>query len=265
VIYGFFIIDKKRGTSLVSRKYADFGINVEILPSFVSALWIFSEKELLKKGEVNEERLAGYKWIYSALGDILFLIIADPSDRTSWLKSNIELIKTEFLRKYPELAENQSKLEEWTLTPSKWTEFEKIVDEYLNIWTKIERNTEIAKIYDIVEIYQKIMSPLFNSLPEEVKVEFMKRYTQLVKKLDPTFNAHNFDFLLLQLDRFSYRRVKTFLKKTLFILVSIFNESLPEETRFEVLKRHIYPIVKSELKRLSTYKLFESLIPLLLP
>ena len=86
MIYGFFIIDKKRGTSLVSRKYADFGINVEILPSFVSALWIFSEKELLKKGEVNEERLAGYKWIYSALGDILFLIIADPSDRTSWLK-----------------------------------------------------------------------------------------------------------------------------------------------------------------------------------
>lgn len=265
MIYGFFIIDKKRGVALISRKYKDFGMNEELLPSFVSALWIFSEKELLKKGDVNEERLSGYKWIYTAHGDILFLIIADVSDRSSWLKSNIELIKTEFLKVYPELTTDQLILEEWSTTPSRWSKFEAIVDDYLNMWTQIERNTEIAKIYDVTEIYQKIMYPIYNALENSFRDKFIIQFQRLVKRLDPSMVPSNFDFLSLQLDRFSYRRIKKFLNSTLKILVSVFNECLTEDQRFELLRTKVYPILKNEVKRISTYKLFESLIPIVLP
>jgi len=268
MIYGFYIIDIKRGISLISRTYRKFISNEDILPSFISALWIFSESELSKRGEVNEERLGRYKWVYTADKSLIFLIIADLKDRGFWLKSNLKYLKEEFYKSFPD-AKEESTLEKWSMTPAKWKSFESVVDEYLKIWSTVERRTEMAKTYDITEVFQKIFYEFYSFSDDEVKKDFSNSLKEMLKTydlLEEGFKDEDMDIdkLPIILSDTSYRKAKTLLLELYKSFMEIILKKYPIEFVRASLRERVFPIIKKELKRLSTYRLIEHLLPYLL-
>ncbi|MHA1505667.1 MAG: hypothetical protein ACTSR0_00535 [Candidatus Asgardarchaeia archaeon] len=268
MIYGFYIIDIKRGIPLISRTYKKFVSNEDILPSFVSALWIFSESELSRRGEVNEERLGKYKWVYTADKSLIFLIIADLKDRGFWLKSNLKYLKEEFYKSFPE-AKDESILEKWSMTPARWKGFESVVDEYLKIWSTVERRTEMAKTYDITEVFQKIFYELYGFSDDELKKDFYDVLRETLKVYDLLSEGSedrdvNLDKLPMILSNTSYRKAKALLLELYKTFMEIILKKYPIEFVRESLRERVFPIIKKELKRLSTYRLIEHLLPYLL-
>jgi len=262
MIHGFFIIDKKSGIALISKLYTEIGVNPEILPSFVSALWLFSEKELTKKGKINEEKLAGYKWVYSAEGDLIFLLITDLSDRSSWLRFKLEHLKEEFFKMFPNAKENQREyLDKYVVVQKTWQPFGKVVDEALSDWGIAEKNIEMAKILDILDVYQKIITPLYMHLTDEGKQKVQELYRTLKDelKLDlaDEFNIEMHDQKIMEAP---YKKVKELFNMLLPEIINILIKDSSIEYARWLLRISVFPIIRSEMSRITIYRLTENIM-----
>lgn len=268
MIHGCMIIDKKRGIPLVKRFYSDIGTKTDLFSSFISAMWQFAEKEIgLKKG-LKILRMGGYKWTYLSYNDLLFVIISDPSERDSWVKAQLEYIKVEFFKAYPELEENANKiLQNWDGDLSQWKPFEGTIDELLLSWEKIPKVAASVRMMDVLEVFQKLVMAIFPNLSPWKKKEAIEYITELAKKekLDIIVTDIGVDLLSINPINSTYSKVKRVSKLIFGKLFDDYVESINNYDKLIAqLHSNIYPIIKEEWKRIRTYGLDKFLIPLIL-
>lgn len=268
MIHGCMIIDKKRGIPLVKRFYSDIGTKTDLFSSFISAMWQFAEKEIgLKKG-LKVLKMGGYKWTYLSHNNLLFVIISDPSERDSWVKAQLEYIKIEFFKLYPELEENADTiLENWDGDLTKWKAFEKTIDELLLSWEKIPKVASSVRTMDVLEVFQKLLMALFPRLSPWNKKDCIEYISELAEKekLDIIVTEIGIDLLSINPLNTSYGKVKRVSK---LIFKKIFDDYVESINNYEKLLKYLhsnlYPTIKEEWKRIRTYGLDKFLIPLIL-
>ena len=198
----------------------------------------------------------------------MFVIISDPSERDSWVKAQLEYIKTEFFKSYPELEENADRfLENWDGDLSQWKAFENTIDELLLSWEKIPKVASSVRTMDVLEVFQKLLMALFPKLSPWKKKECVEFISELAEKekLDIIVTDIGIDLLSINPLNTSYGKVKRVSKLIFKKLFDDYVESINNYDKLVVLLHSdIYPIVKEEWKRIRTYGLDKFLIPLIL-
>ena len=268
MIHGCMVIDKKRGIPLVKRFYSDIGTKTDLFSSFISAMWQFAEKEIgLKKG-LKILKMGGYKWTYLSHNDLLFVIISDPSERDSWAKAQLEYIKEELFKEYPDLEENaDSILQNWDGDLSQWKSFEGTIDELLLSWEKIPKVATSVRIMDVLEVFQKLIMAIFPNLSPWKKRETIDFISNIAnkEKLNLVVTDLGIDLLSINPLNSTYSKVKRVSKLIFRKLFDDYVESINNYDKLLIqLHSNIYPIIKDEWKRIRTYGLDKFLVPLIL-
>jgi len=278
VIYGVLILDKEKGTPLVKRFYEKLSFDLDLLPSFVSALWVFSDKGLstttnqredtmANNIKINEERAAGYRWVYLADRKLLFVFITDLKEKSSWLRNKLIFLREEFYNYFPELKNNPDRvLRLKGNILDFWEPFNSVLDEHIKAWSTVELVTRDAKIFDILEVYQQILPPLYALLDEKGRNMFMTKYEKLVEKYKIIINIRDnyFNLLGINVSNVSQSQVKKFLAALLEELMDIAKAELPEDQLIEYIRKEIFPAIRREINRISSYRLTKDIIPKIL-
>jgi len=257
------IINKESGISLIQKNFTDVNFKQELVPSFISAVWQFAETEVSKGKGIDEIDMGGYKWVYLADQNLLFVFVAEPSDRISWLKKQLAHIKNEFYKLYPELKENQKAvLQSWMGNREKWMAFENVVEDLVKSWDSAGKISIKARAIDILEVYEKIMNPLIFKLPETAQREFIEEVNKLAKSKKIDFNSSMplLDFIGLGLKGYGYMKIRNFIMDVFDTLFKILNKYFTREDLWRLLSREIYPTIVNEWKRIRTYGLDYNII-----
>lgn len=275
MIYGVLILDKDRGTALIKRFYQKLSFDLDLLPSFVSALWVFSDKGLADKSgrdmseniKISEERAAGYRWIYLADRKLLFVFITDFKEKSTWLRNKLIFLKEEFYNFFPELKNNPDRILRLKGNVMEfWEQFNAVLDEHIKAWSTVELVTKDAKIFDILEVYQQILPPLYVLLDEHGKNLFFTKYEKIVEKYNIVINIREnyFNLLGINVSNVSQNQVKRFLASLLDELVDIVKAEVSEDRLVAYFRKEIFPAIKREINRISAYRLTKDIIPRIL-
>lgn len=257
------IINKESGISLIQKNFTDVGFKQELVPSFISAVWQFAETEVSKGRGIDEIDMGGFKWVYLADQQLLFVFIAEPSDRISWLKKQLAHIKDEFYKLYPELKDNQQNvLQTWMGNREKWVAFENVLEDLVSSWEKAGRVSIKARAMDILEVYEKIISPLSYILPPDLRNIFLTKANDLAKKRRIEYQVSGVppDILGLGTTSYGYIKIRRYVMELFDMLFTILKNNVNQNKLREVLSEKVYPLIIKEWKRIRTYGLDYNII-----
>ncbi len=270
ILQDFWIVEKKSGRCLFNRSYGNTTTDPDLLTSFLSALYRFSEEVSTRHKGIESIEMGGLKWAYIDKDDFLFITAAEKEDETSDIRAQVNIIRINFLEKHPECKENFH--EKWDGNISKFDPFAAIIDELINSWKELEKVTNVAEMMDILEVYQQIFNRLSKVIPsiKKGKEKLDQKMLHLKEVLPLSFQNISYtesgwDLLTINVFQQDINDVelryglKTMLRYYLDILKDIFKDKITE-----IVRSLIFPYIRSDWNRISNLKLDQVFIELFL-
>ncbi len=256
---------------MFNKSYASVSTDPDLLTSFLSALYRFSEEVSTKQQGIESVEMGGLKWVYIDKDNLLYIAAADKTDKTSNLRSQVNVIRINFTDKFPECKDDEFS-EKWDGNITKFEVFSDKVDELKDHWKKLEKVTDAAEMMDILEVYQHI----FNSLSKIIHT-IKKGREQLDEKMihlkevlpksfqNAVYSDSGWDILTINVFQqdINEEELRTslisMLQYYIDILREIFKDKMPE-----IIRTLIFPYIRSDWKRISNLKLDKMFIDLFL-
>ncbi|MFX0139602.1 MAG: hypothetical protein ACFFDN_38535 [Candidatus Hodarchaeota archaeon] len=271
ILQEFWIVEKKSGRCMFNRSYSRVGTDPDLLTSFLSALYRFSEEVSTKQQGIESVEMGGLKWVYIDKDNLLYIAAADKEDKSSDLRAQVNVMRINFVEKFPESKEDDFS-ETWDGNITKFEVFTEKIDELTDHWKKLKKVTDAAAMMDILEVYQHIFNHLSKIIHtiKRGREQLDEKMFHLKEVLPQSFqNAVYSDtgWDLLTINVFQQdinelelrNSLKTMLTYYLDILQEIFKEKMPE-----IIRSLIFPYLRSDWGRISNLKLDKELIDLFL-
>ncbi|MHA1270533.1 MAG: hypothetical protein ACTSPY_12145 [Candidatus Helarchaeota archaeon] len=284
MIREIWIVEKLRGICLIHRSYSSLQTNPDLLSSFLSGLYAFSEVELSKHGRKGETEIigidsidmSGFRWKYLDKNGILYIIAADRNDKVDILEKQSQVIRRNFLHFFKYKDENEFR-EKWTGNISQFEgEFEDILDELVQNWDQIDNvNIIIAKKMDLLEIYQQFylaLGRILKFIPSEqtlakLKYKMLNVKNEKISKSLTNIEYHSktgWDITLLDPTQINIQELKDGLE----IMMKEFLDALKQLAGTKVVHRltrkFVFPIILNEFDRLKDLEIDEKILKIFL-
>ncbi|MHA1596898.1 MAG: hypothetical protein ACTSYT_02335 [Candidatus Asgardarchaeia archaeon] len=262
MIDAFLILDKETGEILFERVYHEGmreRLKTDQLSSIALSLRFMAQDRLRRK---NVIKVAGHKWAYYEWMSLVFVMISDYNEKNSWLKGKLLLLKKklqdifqEFLDSNPMMAYSLKVL---LLHPEINKTFSRVLDDTVDSWITAERMAEEAKSMDILEVFQQVISILYDELPEDRKREFRDSFLMILDKYKIRIDLRGDDFNIIDMKLYlnNHRKLRVFLSEVLFHLLTLVKENL-DAIRFKEVLYSVSIVVRKEIKRVNSYNLYK--------
>jgi hypothetical protein len=271
ILQEFWIVEKKSGRCMFNKSYASVSTDPDLLTSFLSALYRFSEEVSTKQQGIESVEMGGLKWVYIDKDNLLYIAAADKTDKSSDLRAQVNVIRINFTDKFTECKEDDFS-ERWDGNITKFEVFTDKVDELKDHWTKLEKVTDAAEMMDILEVYQHIFNR-FSKIIHTIKKgraqldEKMRHLKEVLPKSfqKAVYSDTGWDLLTINVfqqdinEQELRTNLETMLQYYLDILKEIFKERMPE-----IVRSLIFPYLRSDWSRISNLKLDKMFIDLFL-
>ncbi|MFX1294192.1 MAG: hypothetical protein ACFFD2_04960 [Promethearchaeota archaeon] len=271
MIRDIWIVEKKAGRCLFNKSYGDLDIDPDLLSSFLAGLNTFSESELRDTG-IESIEMGHMKWVYINWENRLLLVAAGEKNSDSLvLHHQLDIICKDFLNFF---SIDRDFFENFDGNVSIFPLFEPILDELINDWKKESKVVKIAKMMNLIGVYQQILhtfAKVLHTIKPEGKDELSLKMNKIKNKLPSLFqniSYGNKGWNLLPVDvttqecneNLLHDGLKYILKSFIFEMKAIFKEKL----FFEIAKKLIYPKLLSDWVRIRELKIDGFLLKLFL-
>ncbi|MHA1378863.1 MAG: hypothetical protein ACTSRG_10820 [Candidatus Helarchaeota archaeon] len=272
MLQDFWIVEKKSGRCLFNKSYGDTTTDPDLLTSFLSALYRFSEEVSTRHKGIESIEMGGLKWAYNDKDNLLFIVTAEKDDNTSDMRSQVNIMRINFLEQFPECAEeNFSETFDGNIT--RFDKFATIVDELIHSWRELEKVTNAAEMMDILEVYQQVFDRLSKIIPtiknkgrKKINDKMLHLKEVLPKSFENiSYSETGWDFLTINVFHQDINEeelrigLRAMLRYYFDILLDIFKEKMPE-----IIRSLLFPYLRSDWNRISKLKLDEIFIDLFL-
>ncbi|NVM02405.1 MAG: hypothetical protein HWN67_08710 [Candidatus Helarchaeota archaeon] len=271
ILQEFWIVEKKSGRCMFNRSYGDVATDPDLLTSFLSALYRFSEEVSTKQQGIESVEMGGLKWVYIDKDNLLYIAAAEKIDKTSNIRSQVNVVRINFTKKYPESKEDDFS-EKWDGNITKFEVFTEKIDELTDHWKKLEKVTDAAELMDILEVFQHIFNRLSKIIHtiKKGREQLDEKMRHLKEVLPESFQKISYsdsgwDLLTMNVfqrdinDQELIKGLSTMLKYYMDLLQEIFKEKMPQ-----IVRSLIFPYLRSDWGRISNLKLDKLLIDLFL-
>ncbi|MHA1382522.1 MAG: hypothetical protein ACTSR3_02070 [Candidatus Helarchaeota archaeon] len=272
IIQDFWIVEKKSGRCMFNRSYGNTTTDPDLLTSFLSALYRFSEEVSTRHKGIESIEMGGLKWAYIDKDNLLFIAAADKDDKTSDMRSQVNIIRINFIKEFPECNDEKFN-EKWDGNISRYDPFAETIDELINSWKELEKVTNAAEMMDILEVFQQIFTRLSKIIPT-IKKDGRKKLDEKMLHLkevlpksfeDITYSEAGWDLLTINvfhqdINEYELRiGLRAMLRYYLDILEDIFKDKMPQ-----IIRSLIFPYLRSDWNRISKLKLGDIFVDLFL-
>ena len=215
--------------------------------------------------------MGGLKWAYIDIDNFLFIAAADKDDDTSDIRAQVNIIRINFIKKYPECSDKDFN-DKWNGNISQYDSFADIMDELVTHWRELEKVTDAAKMMDILEVFQQIFNRLSKILPsiKKGRKNFDEKMLHLKQGLPKSFenvsySQSGWDLLTINVfhqdidENELIYGLKAMLRFYVDLLNDIFKDEMPN-----IVRRLVFPYLRQDWSRISKLKLDEILVDLFL-
>ncbi|MCD6380914.1 MAG: hypothetical protein J7L50_01130 [Candidatus Odinarchaeota archaeon] len=261
MIDAFLILDKETGEVLFEKVY-DEGMRERLKADQLSSIALSLRFMAHRLRRRNVIKVAGHKWAYYEWMNLLFVMISDYNEKNSWLKGKLLFLKKklqdifqEFLDSNPMMA---YPLKALILHPEISKTFSRILDDTVDSWITAEKMAEEAKSMDILEVFQQVMSILYDELPEDQKKDFRDTFLKILDryKIRIDLRGDNFNIIDMKLYLNDHRKLRVFLSEVLFHLLTLVKKC-SDAIKFKEVLYTVSLVVRKEIKRVNSYNLYK--------
>lgn len=178
-IHSMFIL-KETGTAIYHKSFSnEIEYNINMISSFFSAIFSFSDKVVSRRLEVLE--MSDLRFTFRSEGDLIFTILSDLSVSILFLKTRLERIRTIFHEKFP----NPKELKDYQQIEDE--EFDEQIDSIITGKGELFKGKEVyQKIIQLFKDFQMqneiigaaVLSTegniIYSSLPNEILIRSLK-------------------------------------------------------------------------------------------
>lgn len=256
---------------MFNKSYGSTTTDPDLLTSFLSALYRFSEEVSTRHIGIESIEMGGLKWVYNDKDNFLFIAAAEKSDNSSEIRSQVNIIRINFLNDYPD-CKDEDFSDKWDGNISQYDNFVSVIDDLTEDWKKLEKVTNAAEMMDILEVYQQIFNLLVKVIPSIKKgKEILDEKMILLKEVLPksfqdiTYSESGWDLLTINVFHQDIKEnelregLKAMLRFYLDILKDFFKEKI-----YEIIRTLVFPYIRSDWSRISKLKLDNEFINLFL-
>ncbi|MBD3227355.1 MAG: hypothetical protein GF329_04130 [Candidatus Lokiarchaeota archaeon] len=284
MIREIWIVQKLRGICLLHRSYSSLTTNPDLLSSFLSGLYAFSEVELSKHGNKDQTGISGiesidmsgFRWVYLDMNGLLYIIAADRTDKVDILRKQSKVIRQNFLH-YFNFKDEKEFCDSWSGNISQFEgEFEEVLDELVQNWEEVDNvSLVIAKKMDLLEIFQQFylsMGRILKFIPSEQTLAKLKYKMINVKneKIPKSLNKIEYhsktgwDITGLLPKEIKLQELKNGLETLLKEFLTALKQLAGEKVVQGLTRKFVFPIILNEFDRLKDLKIDENILHLYL-
>jgi hypothetical protein len=178
------ILDSKRGITLLNRSYLDLPVKDDLVSGLLTALNQFTLVEFNQP--IDSIDMGGFMWIYALDPKYnLLFVIADSKDAEfETLRSRLEFIKNLFIKQYVQDEEHWANI--WTGDLEIFKPFGEIIDKYYANWVAAENIDMFADFFDMIGVFQQILNLLknviLNQIDSKKKEDIREKIEEFFKK-----------------------------------------------------------------------------------
>ena len=256
---------------MFNRSYGNTSTDPDLLTSFLSALYRFSEEVSSKHKGIESIEMGGLKWTYNDKDSLLFIAAADKEDETSEIRAQVNIIRINFKKEFPVCFEEDFN-DKWDGNISRYDIFAKTMDELVDHWKELEKVTNAAEMMDILEVFQQVFNRLSKIIPsiKKGREKFDEKMMNLKEVLpksfeDITYTQSGWDLLTINVFHQDINEnelrfgLKAMLRFYLDLLEDIFKDEMPN-----IIRRLIFPYMRQDWSRISNLRLGEIFVDLFL-
>ncbi|MHA1311032.1 MAG: hypothetical protein ACTSWR_05170 [Candidatus Helarchaeota archaeon] len=284
MIREIWLVEKLRGICLLHRSYSSLQTNPDLLSSFLSGLYAFSEVELSKYGLKEETEIkgiesidmSGFRWVYVDMKGILYIVAADREDNVDILRKQVKVIRQNFLHHFG-YKDEKSFSENWNGNISQFEgEFEDILDELVQNWEQVDNvSLIIAQKMDLVEIYQQFylaLGRILKFIPSEQTLAKLKykmfnvKNEKISKKLKNVeyHSKTGWDITAIDLININIQELQNNLNILLEEFVLTLKQLAGTKVVHRLSRKFVFPIILKTYSRLKDLKIDENILKIFL-
>ncbi len=257
IIRDVWVVEKAGGRCLFHKSYGPIKLDPDLLSSFLTGLNAFSEAELGDTG-IESIEMGNMKWVYiNWKNKMLLVAAADKHYDTAALNHRLDVIRKHFME---EFGIDEDFFKNWNGNVAMFSKFEPKLDELIDSWRKVSKVTDIAKMMNLLEVYQQIFHAFAKVLPAikpKGQAELTKKMNAIKSKLPPFFQSISYEkagWNILTIDVTVPDCREEILREGLQYLLKSFviemKAIFKEELFFEIAKKLIYPKIISDWERI---------------
>ncbi|MFX1299082.1 MAG: hypothetical protein ACFFD2_30010, partial [Promethearchaeota archaeon] len=257
MIRDIWIVEKRGGRCLFNKSYGQLNLDPDLISSFLSGLNAFSEAELGDTG-IESIEMGNMKWVYINWKNKLLLVAAADKNADSLvLHHQLDIIRKDFMGFF---NIDEDFFNDFDGNVSKFPQFKSKLDELVNDWKKETKVIDIAKMMNLLEVYQQILHAFAKVIPAikpEGRVKLAKKMNEVKSRLPYFFQYisyrdNGWDILTIDVTARDCREdllrdgLQYILKSFVVEMKTIFEEEL----FFEISKKLVYPKLLSDWVRI---------------
>ncbi|MFX1451730.1 MAG: hypothetical protein ACFFCM_12855 [Promethearchaeota archaeon] len=271
ILQEFWIVEKKSGRCMFNRSYGSTSTDPDLLTSFLSALYRFSEEVSTRQKGIESVEMGGLKWAYIDQDNLLYIAAAEKQDKSSDIRAQVNVIRINFTEKYPECKEDGFS-EKWDGNITKFDVFVEKIDELTDHWKRLKKVTDAAEIMDILEVFQQIFNRFAKIIPtiKKGKEKLDQKMRTLKEVLPQSFHDIGYsdtgwDLLTVNVFQQDINEQElrtsliTMLRYYMDLLQEIFTDQMPQ-----IIRSLVFPYLRSDWSRISNLKLDKVFVDLFL-
>ncbi len=270
-IRDIWVVEKAGGRCLFHKSYGAIKLDSDLLSSFLTGLNAFSEAELGDSG-IESIEMGGQKWVYINWRNKMLLVAAADKDYpTIALNHQLEVVRKSFMDKF---NIDDAFFQSWNGNVALFSTFEPSLDELINDFRRVSKVTNIAKMMNLLEVYQQILHAFAKVLPaikDEGKEELRTKMLDVKDDLPSFFKNISYgktgwDVLTVDVTSSDCEEILLFdgLQYILDSFVLEMKAIFKEELFFEICKKLVYPKLLADWTRIRELNIDKFLLKLFL-
>ena len=284
MIREIWLVEKLRGICLLNRSYSSLKTNPDLLSSFLSGLYAFSEVELSKHGLENESDIkgiesidmSGFRWVYVDMLGILYIIAADRNDNTNTLRKQAKVIRQNFLHFFNYKDEKEF-CNNWNGNISQFEgDFMDILDELVQNWEQIDNvSIIIAKKMDLLELFQQFylgLGRILKFIPSEntlskLEWKMMNIKNEKIPKSFEKLEYHSktgWDITTINPIEINIIKLQDGLEILLKEFLSALKQLAGDKIVHSLTQKFIYPLIINEYERMRDLEIDKKILKIFL-
>ena len=255
MLYSLFLMERASGRILFAKQFGQIRIDENLLSGFLTALDGFARSELKDSVGIENIDMGGIRWVYLEDKGILYVSASEKEDPPEMLKSQLMAVSASFLEFFS--LENDFSELNWDGNYHRFTPYNEILDQLIQDWEKAKKVQDAAALMDILDVYQQIITGIGTSV--NLGPEFSLNIMEMA------FEAESGSWDIESLAEMNHEEFKERLKNILVNFLIMVKETLGSDQLFKsIIRQTIYPILKSDWRRIREVEIDSFLIQTLL-
>lgn len=253
MLHSLHVIEKISGRSIFSKNFKESSMTIDsaLISGFLTAMNAFAQSELADKGIENID-MKNIRWVYIDDRDLLFILGAEKNEEPEMLKNQLKVIKDSFIEFF--YLEDGFSTIKWDGNVTIFQDFEPVLEESVKNWEEAKKVKNAAELMDLLDIYQKLFSKLA-LFPEAKPLNLEDIDIMEMAFEDSSWNVKK----LAKLNEEDLRqKLRDVISKFIIIL-----QKTAENYALKV-RKHVFPYIREDWKRIKDAKMDQDIINLFL-